>query len=116
LYAEAYQVQPDPLFKQTVYQTIAFVQRELMSDEGGFYSSLDADSEGVEGKFYVFTHDELEQILGDEEPLFSKYYNATVAGNWEHGVNILHRKQPDEKFAAYNNLDLEVLAELVKSW
>ncbi|MFC5269686.1 thioredoxin domain-containing protein [Adhaeribacter terreus] len=116
LYSEAYMVTKDPLYKDVVYETINFVERELMDHEGGFFSSLDADSEGVEGKFYVFTKDELAQLLGDEEPLFSKYFNVTAAGNWEHGQNILHRRQSDEYFAQENELELPVLQELVKSW
>ena len=64
LYAEAYSLTKSPLYKHVVYQTIAFAQRELLSPEGGFYSALDADSEGVEGKFYTFTTPELQEILG----------------------------------------------------
>lgn len=116
LYAEAYQATRDSLYHDTVYETIAFVERELMSPEGGFYSSLDADSEGVEGKFYTFTKDELHQILGPEEPLFSKYYHATAAGNFEHGYNILHRRISDEAFAEENELELEVLQDMVQNW
>jgi uncharacterized protein YyaL (SSP411 family) len=116
LYAEAYQLTKDPLYKEVVYETINFVERELMDHEGGFFSSLDADSEGEEGKFYVFTKEELEHIFGNEEPLFSKYYHITAAGNWEHGRNILHRRTSDEAFARENELELTVLQELVKSW
>ncbi|WP_242927053.1 thioredoxin domain-containing protein [Pontibacter vulgaris] len=116
LYAEAYQVTKDPLYKDVVYETIAFAERELLSPEGGFYSSLDADSEGEEGKFYVFTKEELHAILAAEEPLFSKYYHVTAAGNFEHGTNILHRRISNEKFAEENELELEVLEEMVKAW
>ncbi|MBK0402295.1 thioredoxin domain-containing protein [Adhaeribacter sp. BT258] len=116
LYSEAFMVTKEPLYKQVVYETINFVERELMGHEGGFFSSLDADSEGVEGKFYVFTKEELVQLLGDEEPLFSKYYNVTAAGNWEHGQNILHRKTSDEAFAQENELELAVVQELVQDW
>jgi uncharacterized protein YyaL (SSP411 family) len=116
LYSEAYQVTKNPLYKQVVYETINFVERELMDHEGGFFSSLDADSEGVEGKFYIFTKAELEEILGEEEPLFSKYYHVTAAGNWEHGQNILHRRISGEDFARENKIELPVLQDLVKSW
>ena len=98
------QVTQEELFRKVVYETVEFVRRELTNPEGGFYSSLDADSEGEEGKFYVFTKDELRDILGDEEPLFSDYYNCTAAGNWEHGRNILHRRQSDEAFAAAHEI------------
>ncbi|WP_347160206.1 thioredoxin domain-containing protein [Pontibacter chitinilyticus] len=116
LYAEAYQVTRESLYHEVVYETIGFVERELMSDEGGFYSSLDADSEGEEGKFYTFTKEELQGILGDEEPLFSKYYHATAAGNFEHGRNILHRRISDEHFAKENELEPDVLQEMVQGW
>ncbi|QCR21003.1 thioredoxin domain-containing protein [Pontibacter sp. SGAir0037] len=116
LYAEAYQLTKEPLYKSVVYETIAFVERELMSEENGFYSSLDADSEGEEGKFYTFTKEELQKILGDEEPLFSKYYHATAAGNFEHGRNILHRRVSEEKFARENQLEPDVLQEMTQDW
>jgi uncharacterized protein YyaL (SSP411 family) len=116
LYAEAFAVTGNPLFRQVVYETVAFVERELKSPEGGFYSSLDADSEGVEGKFYVFTREELMRLLGDEEPLFSRYYQVTAEGNWEHGLNILHRKESDAAFAAAHQLEVPVLQGLVAGW
>lgn len=116
LYSEAYQVTKDPLYKQVVYETIAFAERELMSPEGGFYSSLDADSEGEEGKFYTFTKNELQRTLKSEEPLFSEYYNVTGAGNFEHSLNILHRSMSDEEFAKEHELELEVLQDMVENW
>lgn len=97
LYAEAYQFHPNPLFKQVVIETLEWVKREMTSSEGGFYSALDADSEGVEGKFYTFTQDELEELLGEDEELFSLYYNVTEEGNWEEErTNIFYRKFDDE--------------------
>jgi uncharacterized protein YyaL (SSP411 family) len=116
LYSEAYQVTKDPLYKDVVYETINFVERELMDHEGGFFASLDADSEGEEGKFYVFTKAELEAIIDEEELLFTKYYNVTAAGNWEHDQNILHRRVSDEAFAEKYELELPFLQDLVKSW
>ncbi|MFD2935051.1 thioredoxin domain-containing protein [Spirosoma flavum] len=99
LYAEAYSLTKSPLYKHVVYQTIGFAQRELLSPEGGFYSALDADSEGVEGKFYTFTTPELQEILGTDYDWFAELYNLTDAGNWEHGRNILHRTESDKSFA-----------------
>ena len=99
LYAEAYSLTKSPLYKHIVYQTISFAQRELLSPEGGFYSALDADSEGVEGKFYTFTTPELREILGEEYDWFALLYNLTDEGNWEYGRNILHRTESDEAFA-----------------
>jgi uncharacterized protein YyaL (SSP411 family) len=116
LYSEAYQVTADPLYRSVIFQTIAWVRRELTNPEGGFYSSLDADSEGEEGKFYVWTREELQKILGDEEPLTAAYYNCTGVGNWEHGRNILHRRQTDDDFAQEHALEPHVLAKLVHGW
>ncbi|MDO6389875.1 thioredoxin domain-containing protein [Pontibacter sp. BT731] len=116
LYSEAYLLTKESLYKDVVFETIAFAERELMSEEGGFYSSLDADSEGVEGKFYVFTRQELQDLFGAEEPILSKYYHVTTTGNFEHGQNILHRRISDAHFAKENELELEVLEEMVKTW
>ncbi|RZK16873.1 MAG: thioredoxin domain-containing protein [Hymenobacter sp.] len=116
LYSEAYQVTNDPLYREVVFQTVAWVRRELTNPEGGFYSSLDADSEGVEGKFYVWTRDELQEILGEEESLAAAYYRCTGVGNWEHGTNILHRRESDADFASEHNLAPPVLTKLVHGW
>jgi uncharacterized protein YyaL (SSP411 family) len=116
LYSEAYQVTQEPLYREVAFQTVAWVRRELTNPEGGFYSSLDADSEGVEGKFYVWTREELQQILGAEEPLAAAYYNCIGIGNWEHGTNILHRRQSDADFAQAHEIEPHVLAKLVHSW
>ncbi|WP_020604186.1 thioredoxin domain-containing protein [Spirosoma spitsbergense] len=101
LYSEAYSLLKRPLYKHVVYQTIHFAQRELLSPEGGFYSALDADSEGVEGKFYTFTTPELREVLGDDYDWFADLYSITEEGNWEegHGRNILHRTESNETFA-----------------
>ena len=92
LYAKAYRLTNKPLYKRVVMETIAFVERELALDEGGFYSALDADSEGVEGKFYVWEKVEVDQVLGDDSPVFSEYYEVLKAANWDEG-NILHIKK-----------------------
>ncbi|MDA9564066.1 thioredoxin domain-containing protein [Flavobacteriales bacterium] len=115
LYAEAYQATKNPLYKDIVYETIAFVQRELMSKEHAFYSSLDADSEGEEGKFYVWKKDELQIILGEDFNLFAKYYNVNAKGLWEHGNYILLRDQDEEIFAKRNDLSIPELREKMKA-
>jgi uncharacterized protein len=89
LYSEAYTLTQEELYKETVYETIGWLKREMTSPEGGFYSALDADSEGVEGKFYVWTKSEIDKILGDKSEEFCKIYQVTQQGNWENGVNIL---------------------------
>jgi len=89
LYSEAYSLTKDPLYKEVVYQTIDFIEREMTNPEGGFYSALDADSEGEEGKFYVWTKAELDEVLGPDSEWFCEYYHVKEEGNWEHGQNIL---------------------------
>ncbi|MCO4293769.1 thioredoxin domain-containing protein [Solitalea sp. MAHUQ-68] len=113
LYAEAYQYSHSEIYKKVVEETLEFVKRELTSPEGGFYSALDADSEGVEGKFYCWTKDELQGLLGDDEELFSIYYNVTEAGNWEE-TNILHRKQDDDVLAEALGITVENLLEIIE--
>ncbi|MEO9020553.1 MAG: thioredoxin domain-containing protein [Ginsengibacter sp.] len=88
LYSHAFQVTEDPLYKKIVFETLAFVSRELTSPEGGFYSSLDADSEGEEGKFYVWSEKEIKQILGYDASEYLRHYHITSFGNWEDGKNI----------------------------
>jgi uncharacterized protein len=89
LYSHAWQLTKNALYKGVVYQTIEFIENELTSPEGGFYSSLDADSEGEEGKFYVWTLDEVRSVLNGDASLFIDYFNITGPGNWEKGKNIL---------------------------
>ncbi|MEP7251973.1 MAG: thioredoxin domain-containing protein, partial [Ginsengibacter sp.] len=97
LYSHAFQLTKNPLYKRIVYETLTFVNRELTSPEGGFYSSLDADSEGEEGKFYVWTEDEIKDILQADAPLFIEYFGISKQGNWEHDKNI-----PDLNFGNSN--------------
>ena len=99
LYAKTYQLTKKPLYKQAVYHTLEFIEREMTSPEGGFYSSLDADSEGEEGKFYVWTKQEFDKALGANAPIMSEYYNVSEKGNWEHHKNILHRTYPEVDMA-----------------
>ncbi|MEM9934304.1 MAG: thioredoxin domain-containing protein [Bacteroidota bacterium] len=92
LYAKAYQQSPQPLYEQVVRETLTFAKRELSDGEGRYFSSLDADSEGEEGKYYVWKYDELEKLLGEDAKLFSQVYAATEKGNWEE-KNILYLSQ-----------------------
>ena len=80
----------DPLYAQRVAETIGWLEREMLMPDGGFASSLDADSEHEEGKFYVWSAAEIDAALGDEAALFKEFYDVTPGGNWE-GHNILNR-------------------------
>jgi uncharacterized protein len=115
LYADAYQATKKLLYKKAVYETIDFVKDELTSPDGAFYASLDADSEGVEGKFYVWTKEEVDTILGADADIFSAYYNIFPEGNWEHGNNILLRNETDEAFAHRFNIAVDVLNNTITS-
>ncbi len=84
VYLEGYQVTGEPFYRQVATEVLDYILREMTSPEGGFYSSTDADSEGEEGKFYVWTPSEIEAILGEEEAYrFCAYYDITEEGNWE---------------------------------
>jgi len=113
LYAEAFQAFKDPLYKDIVYQSIDFVERELMDKEGAFYSALDADSEGEEGKFYVWKKDELKSILKEDYDIFSEYYNVNSKGLWEHGNYILLRDKDDKVIADKFDINIEKLKSTI---
>ncbi len=89
LYSEAYAATQNPLFREIVYDTTAWLVREMSDPAGGFYSALDADSEGTEGKFYTWTYPELEEALGSDLGAAAGYFQISTEGNWEHGRNIL---------------------------
>ena len=113
LYTHAWQLTKDPLYKQVVYQTLAFISKELTSLQGGFYSSLDADSQGEEGKYYVWTAAGIDSILGSDAPLFKAYYNITNSGNYEHGKNILFKTETDNVIDKKYNLSVIALQQKI---
>ncbi|GAA4087676.1 thioredoxin domain-containing protein [Mucilaginibacter panaciglaebae] len=114
LYAEAYTWQPSALYKQIVDEIIGFAARELLSPEGGFYSALDADSEGVEGKFYTFDKEEIQKVLGIEAELFCIYYHITDEGNWEEEqTNILFKRGHDNDLAEAIGISVDEMLESV---
>lgn len=105
-YLHAYQVTGKPLYCRIVEESLDFVIRELRHEEGGFYSSYDADSEGEEGKFYIWSAAEIEQHLGEDAALFKQFYNVTAQGNWE-GNNILNIQKELAELASAQNLSEE---------
>ncbi len=115
LYADAYKLTKNPLYKQVVEETLEWVKNDMTSEEGGFYSSLDADSEGVEGKYYIWTKEEIQEILGDKMKarIFGDYYEVIPGGNWEHS-NILYRKQTKEKVAKKHNITITELEKILE--
>ena len=111
--AEAYQVTGNVFYKEVIEETLAFVERELMHEKGGFYSALDADSEGEEGKFYVWEYDEVKEILQTDADLFCSYFDITPKGNWE-GKNIPWVRVSQQEFAAQKNITPENLKEIIQ--
>ena len=96
-YCDAYSITNDEKYKTIIEETIAFVEHELKDESGGYYSALDADSEGVEGKYYTWTWEEWQELIGNDEILMS-YFGVSEEGNWEH-TNILHVAEPAESIA-----------------
>jgi len=109
LYAQAYQMQPDELYKQCIESTLRFIDLEMTAPDGGFYSALDADSEGVEGLFYSWTLDELKQALQDDYTLFAEYFQVETEGTWENGRSILMPLYDKELFAHQHNISVSDL-------
>ncbi|OWK71010.1 thioredoxin domain-containing protein [Pedobacter sp. AJM] len=114
LYIEAYQCTKFDSFRRTAVESIDWVFNEMTSPEGLFYSALDADSEGVEGKFYVWDKTEFNQILGDDAALLAEYYNVTEEGNWEEEhTNILRKTIEDNALLEKYGINAEDLFEKV---
>jgi uncharacterized protein len=117
VYLHAWQVTGKPLYRRIAEETLDWVVREMRHEDGGFYSSLDADSEGEEGKFYVWRPDEVRAVLEDEvtAALFMGTYDVTETGNWE-GTSILNVRRAPEEVAAEMGLDAdEAAARLAKA-
>lgn len=99
VYTEAYQLTGEPEYARIATETLDYVLREMQSPEGGYYSATDADSEGVEGKFFVWEPHEVEELVGAEDAeRFCAYYDVTVEGNWE-GLNVLRVQRTHEAVA-----------------
>ena len=109
VYLEAYQLTGKPLYRQVARETLDYVLRDMQDESGAFHSSQDADSEGEEGKYYVWSLDEIDRVLGrDDAALFRKFYGVTAAGNFE-GHNILHVPVAPEQFAEQEDLGMDEL-------
>ena len=105
---DAWQLTKNEHYKKAIQQTIVFVQRELMDGEGGFYAALDADSEGVEGKYYTWQKKEVEDLLEGRAALFCDFFDISEKGNWEH-INILRMRKKSEIFAGEHGMDHQKL-------
>jgi len=113
LYSEAYKNYGNTEYKRIVIETLDFINREMTNDVGLFYSALDADSEGEEGKFYVWKKEEIKKILGTNAPLFQDYYQMNKAGYWEQDNYILMRDPDIEKISKKYNLSIDEVEEQI---
>lgn len=121
LYADAYKLTKNELYREIIEKTIAFIKREWLMPSGGFYSALDADSlneRGIleEGAFYVWKKEELKQILNNDFELFSQVFNINSFGLWEHENYVLIQNQSLEELAHKNYISLNHLKEKKKIW
>jgi len=121
LYSKAYLVNKDPLYKQIVFETTQFIERELYNDAGAFYSSLDADSknesgEPEEGAYYVWSKEQVQKVTGNDFDLFSDYFNVNLNGKWEKDKYHLIRKGTDKKFSEKHQISMDELQKKVSHW
>lgn len=117
VYLHAYQVTGEPEFERVVRETLAYLEREMLDQEGGFFAAQDADSEGIEGKYFVWTVAEIEAILGPDAQLFNAWFGVTAEGNFKDphhpeltGRNVLSRWQEADVVAEQFGLTVEQLA------
>jgi len=104
VYLHAWQVTGNDFYRRITEETLDYVLLEMRHEDGGFYSSQDADSEGVEGKFYVWSADEIREALGEEADVFMQIYGVSDEGNWE-GHNILNLRADSKNLAARRGID-----------
>ena len=115
LYLNMYQITHDEFYARVAQETLTYIKREMLAPEGGFYATQDADSEGEEGKFFVWTKAEVDALLGEASRLFCRYYDITGTGNWEHGNNILHLTVSLDQTAKMFNKPLDEVAASIES-
>jgi len=90
LFSNAFRLTKDKEYLHVIKETIDFVKREMTSADGAFYSAIDADSEGKEGTYYLWSWDEIKSILKNDQDCLAEYYNINPNGNWKEGLNILY--------------------------
>jgi hypothetical protein len=114
LYSDAYKATESEVFKTVVAETVSWLKNEMTNPDGGFYSALDADSEGEEGRFYVWSKSELEQLISNDQYWIMDYYNVTDSGNWENGNNILFITKSEEDFIKEHGLSPTAFESVLK--
>jgi uncharacterized protein YyaL (SSP411 family) len=109
---EAYQVTKNSFYSNAIHKTINFIMAEMKDKSGGYYAAIDADSEGIEGKFYTWQKKEIDLLLGNKSEMYCAYYDISTQGNWEH-VNILNVNTSVQKIADDFNLLLEDFNKII---
>lgn len=115
LYANAYKISGKTEYARVIAQTIDWLEREMLDPSGGLYAALDADSEGEEGKFYVWTLNEVLKLAGDKANIVANFYDVMLEGNWE-GTNVLRRKEAPEIILKRFNLTSDELEVIISEF
>ena len=115
LYANGFKLTRKSKFSRTIRETVAWLEREMLDESGGFYSALDADSEGEEGKFYVWSYDEIMKIAGDDAVMIAEYFDVQPHGNWE-GKNTLRVVKDEAEMAKKYKLSGDEFINEIKNF
>jgi len=116
LYAEAYKQNPLALYKQTVEETMAFLDQRMASQKGGYYAAIDADNEEGEGRYYAFTRNEINELAADQIELFTAYYGVEWDDPFEEELYLLKKNELDESFVKANGLKTAFWNDVKKQW
>jgi uncharacterized protein YyaL (SSP411 family) len=115
LYSEAYRLTKKEFYKQVIIETLEFIQRELTSHEGSFHSALDADSEGEEGKFYVWEKDEIKSIVGTDAEIVFDYFGIGGNAIWEDGKNVMIKAMTFPQLSEKHKKSLNEIAAIISN-
>jgi len=116
LYSKAYAHFKDVTYKDIVFKTATFLNREMKNPEGGYYATLDADSDGEEGKYYIWTIEELKNVLATDFDLFAKYYNVREQNVWEEDKYILYKGHDENEFLVVNRISKDDFKKIKSEW
>lgn len=115
LYADAYHHYQKPLYEEVVRDSISFLLNDMIGPEGAFYSALDADSEGVEGKYYVWTKPEFQEVLGEDAAIIGEYFGLGKQAVWEDGLNVLVAPEEKAAFCKRHQMELAEFEQKIKT-